>query len=300
MVTVVGAGSDVGRVVGSTEEFDEDWRRALDSRDSRYLVFPTWSSARQADVFEWIKVKQVERLLAEAGLRQGRLLEYGCGAAGISLYLAASGHRVHICDLSPYAIKVAKLNQAVRAAGTRIQGAVVANALSLPYADNSFDVVMSYGLLEHFQDDPLNRLIAETVRVLRPGGLYLADIVPGLQRLNARTLGVIASYVGSAAVHILRGQWQALPSLHRRYFEAYYESAHGDTTWRAILQRHNLVEVRVEVCRPFPPLALPPVAERVYADFLRRTLRFHRAFDGANTWLTRRWGWMYLVSGRKR
>jgi SAM-dependent methyltransferase len=45
----------------------------------------------------------------------------------------------------------------------------VGDAEALPFADGSFDLVFSYGVLHHSPDTP--RAIAEAARVLRPGGM---------------------------------------------------------------------------------------------------------------------------------
>jgi len=97
--------------IGSTEQFDDDWRRALATKDRRYLIYPSLESGRQADLFEWIKAQQIDALLSRAGIDRGSVLEYGCGAAGISLYLARHGLHAHLCDLSPYALHIAEVNR---------------------------------------------------------------------------------------------------------------------------------------------------------------------------------------------
>jgi len=51
------------------------------------------------------------------------------------------------------------------------------DAVSIKYGDNSFDVVLSYGVIEHILD-PLKALI-EIKRILKPGGLFLT-MVPSL------------------------------------------------------------------------------------------------------------------------
>src|SRR5690606_2213272 len=53
---------------------------------------------------------------------------------------------------------------------------VEGDARALPFADGSFDVVVSIGLLEHFEDPRVP--LAEPIRVRRPGGRPLAYIVP--------------------------------------------------------------------------------------------------------------------------
>ena len=62
--------------------------------------------------------------------------------------------------------------------GVRIQ-CVRAQGERLPFADGSFDFVYSHGFIEHFPPSTSEQLVAEHVRVLRPGGL-LALSVPNL------------------------------------------------------------------------------------------------------------------------
>jgi SAM-dependent methyltransferase len=52
----------------------------------------------------------------------------------------------------------------------------VGDALALPFPDESFDVVVSIGLLEHFED--IRQPVTEQLRILRPGGVFLGYVVP--------------------------------------------------------------------------------------------------------------------------
>ena len=45
----------------------------------------------------------------------------------------------------------------------------------LPYSANAFDAVVCVDVLEHVED--LDKVIAESARVLKPGGLFLFDII---------------------------------------------------------------------------------------------------------------------------
>lgn len=287
------------RFSGSVKEFEDDWERVLREDDDRYFIFPSHISERQVDLLEWIKVQQILELMETDGVTGGSILEYGCGAAGISLYLAQRGFDAHLCDLSSNALKVAERNRCRHAPSARIASTSVADALRLPYADDSFEAVMSFGLLEHFEGAPLEQLLSETVRVLKPGGLFIADIVPGPERLNARTLGLVINFTGSALYHSLKGRWREVPSLHKRYFDYYFENTYDDEQWKKMLERYGLERVQVSVCRPFPLLAISGRLEALYTGLVRQCLSLHRRFDEADNFLVRQWGWMYLSSGYK-
>jgi SAM-dependent methyltransferase len=57
---------------------------------------------------------------------------------------------------------------------TRFKGVLRGDATVLPFADSSFDVVITSEVLEHIQDDVA--AIAEMVRVLKPGGTFAATV----------------------------------------------------------------------------------------------------------------------------
>lgn len=102
-----------------------------------------------------------------------RTLEVGAGSARLSRFLALRGCLTYCLDYSIEALTYARTHY--ERAGA--QGAyVLARAEHLPFDDNSFDVVFSTGLLEHFEN-PMP-IIFEMVRVLKKDGLFYSDIVP--------------------------------------------------------------------------------------------------------------------------
>ena len=69
-------------------------------------------------------------------------------------------------DLTPRAIAYARRHLAAQGLASRIE---IGDAESLPFPDNSFDIVYSWGVLHHSPDTP--RAVREVHRVLRPGGV---------------------------------------------------------------------------------------------------------------------------------
>ncbi len=114
--------------------------------------------------FPWI----MERIEAEARRigKGGHLLEIGCGMGFDSLEFLKRGVRVTATDLTPAAVATARRHFEVE--GVRAEEVREANALALPFADESFDAVWSNGVLHATGDTP--RAIREVWRVLRPGG----------------------------------------------------------------------------------------------------------------------------------
>jgi len=50
----------------------------------------------------------------------------------------------------------------------------IADACNIPYADNTFDVVVAFDVLEHVKDDA--KMVSEIQRVLKPGGKFIFTV----------------------------------------------------------------------------------------------------------------------------
>lgn len=104
-----------------------------------------------------------------------RVLEIGCGCGSEAQRFARAGAHYTAVDLTNAALSITKRRfQLKELDGRFIQG----DAENLPFANDSFDLVYSHGVLHHTPDTP--RTIREVHRVLSPGGravimLYYRD-----------------------------------------------------------------------------------------------------------------------------
>jgi ubiquinone/menaquinone biosynthesis C-methylase UbiE len=95
----------------------------------------------------------------------GKMLEIGCGAGWESVAWAQTGMEVHSIDLSEAALELAKGNVAHNQVQADLRWG---NAEEVPFPDNTFDIVASFGVLHQTQST--ERAVAEVKRVLKPGG----------------------------------------------------------------------------------------------------------------------------------
>jgi ubiquinone/menaquinone biosynthesis C-methylase UbiE len=104
-----------------------------------------------------------------------RVLEIGCGCGSEAEHFARAGARYTAVDLTNAALRITRRRfQLANLDGRFVHG----DAENLPFADGSFDLVYSHGVLHHTPDTP--RTIREVYRVLSPGGravvmLYYRD-----------------------------------------------------------------------------------------------------------------------------
>lgn len=120
-----------------------------------------------------------------AGDRPGRLLDWGCGYGQLSHLLRARGIDVTSIEWDPVAEEGAE-HPAARYPDVTIR--YTREPVRLPYADASFDSVLSMGVLEHVHDPAAS--LDELHRVLRPAGTLYVYKLPNrrsyLERLARR------------------------------------------------------------------------------------------------------------------
>jgi len=129
----------------------------------------------EGDAFAREELAPVAARFLPAG---GRVLEVGCGY-GRNLVALAALPAALVAGSDPSA---GELGRARERAGAlpAAQGARVAlvrqEPFRLPFADGSFDLVVLWQVLEHvFGRESKLRVLAESVRVLRPGGHLLVE-----------------------------------------------------------------------------------------------------------------------------
>jgi ubiquinone/menaquinone biosynthesis C-methylase UbiE len=112
---------------------------------------------------------------------QPRILEIGSGTA-IDSYILAEKHDVSVIgiDISRPSLEVARrVGQYFSRPITLVEG----DGEHLPFADGSFDLIFSQGVVEHFRDP--REMLKEQIRVLKPDG-FLVINVP--QRMSGYTV----------------------------------------------------------------------------------------------------------------
>lgn len=108
------------------------------------------------------------------GVSDKRVLDFGCGWGGESMWLAERAAFVDGCDVDLAALTTAEKQR--RAAGVRNLAFARCDVQKLPYADRSFDAIFSTDVFEHVMDVPA--MLRELHRVLQPGGSLITRFGP--------------------------------------------------------------------------------------------------------------------------
>jgi ubiquinone/menaquinone biosynthesis C-methylase UbiE len=117
---------------------------------------------------------EVDRVLAGIDLAEKRVLDFGCGAGGITLHIARTYDPAEIVGYDVEQPVIDRARTAAAMAGLSALARFVSSPPGrLPFDDGEFDVVFSKDAMIHVPDK--EALFAELFRVLKPGGVLAAS-----------------------------------------------------------------------------------------------------------------------------
>lgn len=153
--------------------------RRNDPAQYEQLADQWWAPGGAFVGLHWLAVARAANV-PPAGRPDSLLLDVACGGGLLAPHLDGKGYRHLGIDLSPTAVRVARVHGV-----TPVRGDVA----RLPVADAVADVVVAGEILEHVPDLP--GVIAELARVLRPGGTLVVDTIARTRfgRFSAITVG---------------------------------------------------------------------------------------------------------------
>jgi SAM-dependent methyltransferase len=156
--------------------------RAIDQGAIKAHADQRFRSEYDYALFEYYRSAKVIAYLERTGVPvHGRVLDAGCGGGGMPVSLAEEVRSVVGIDPIPR----------FRDAGVRLGRErqlnrlhfVLADGMALPFADGSFDLVLSHAVIEHVADAPL--YLRECARVLATGGRMYLSTAPYLSFAGA-------------------------------------------------------------------------------------------------------------------
>ncbi|HEU4965309.1 MAG TPA: methyltransferase domain-containing protein [Bacilli bacterium] len=135
-------------------------------------------------------------VLQEAGLTAStHLLDVGCGTGQSAAYIAKR-YGCAVTGLDRHPLMLEKAERRMRREGLAVR-LVQGDAHALPFADQTFDVVLSESVTI-FTD--LNTTLQEYARVLKPNGVLLDLSMTAERPLSAQELGELRAVYGTKIV----------------------------------------------------------------------------------------------------
>lgn len=207
-----------------------------------------------------------------------RLVEIGCGMGTDLLQFARAGAICTGVDLTPRSVEISSLHLGLY--GLRADF-VLADGERLPFADESFDVVYSNGVLHHTPDTAGG--VRELHRVLRPGGVAKVMLY---HRNSLYYWTEIILHRGVLRGHFLRGHTPR--EIMSRYVEYSEHDARPLVKVYSRRQAHKLFYAFSEVTTDVEQM-------------IRQELSFLRPFvsEGMFKRLRRSAGWNVIITATK-
>jgi ubiquinone/menaquinone biosynthesis C-methylase UbiE len=277
---------------GDVRAFDQSWRSREETHYTHWTRGEPENQIQLAFRQHWILFQE----LMGANFTGRRCLEVGCGRGSISAYFADAGFDCTLLDLSPAVIETAKSIFRHHNLPAKF---VVGDALNLPFPEKSFDVIVSIGLLEHFED--IRTVLSEQIRVLDRGGLFLGYVVPELPDNIQKDYRWMNDLI------------RALMPEHERVSAAQkpdiYRSAALSNSYVEVMRELPLRDIGASGVYPLPMIShspsfpftlLKPECEEILVRRFTEVLATRRQETGKNPWLCdEKYGQAFLLWGRK-
>jgi SAM-dependent methyltransferase len=198
------------------------WRERAGYRDLRSVIDPADANGNKNRYIDLLQKSALGRSF-EIG-RGDVALDFGCGIGRFTDWLEKRAATVIGIDSDSEMIAVAReLHPHSRCTWMTYSGD------GLPLEDESVDRILSVWVLQHVLDDAtLRRLVADFVRVLRPGGsvALIEQVIPGQSSLvpgyiHQRTAKQYQALFGAAGFHLvtsrpIRAAWRIASAVVRR------------------------------------------------------------------------------------
>jgi len=159
-----------------------------------------------------------------------RVLEIGVGAGSDHLNWAKAGADLFGVDLTEKGIETTSKRLSCYDLKSNLQRA---DAENLPFEDNYFDIVYSWGVIHHSEDT--EQIIKEISRVLKPGGKFLGMIY------HRRALHPFNLWLKNA---LLKGKpWRSFKYVLYHYNESIASKAYTFKEARALFKEFKSCEI---------------------------------------------------------
>ena len=278
---------------GSTAEFEQNWQTR---QEAKYNHWIEGKPNNQIQLAFYNHYQVFSDFLMKDGLLSGDCLEVGWGS--ISSHFAANGYSCTLLDSSKSVLETAK---AIFRKNSHEAKFIHGDANKLPIKGNTFDIVVSIGLLEHFED--VSKPLEEQVRVLKPGGRFFGYIVPerpdNIQKYFGWLNGLLSEFSD------FFGTSKETPSKH-----PVYRSDFGSSRYLEVVKSLPVEDIETFGMYPMPMIShspefpfslLPNPYERFLVKVFNLALLFRRVIFNRNPWICREeTGQAFLLTFRKK
>ena len=261
---------------GDTKAFDSNWQSRHESLYTHWTKGSIKNQIQLAFRNHWLLFSEL--IKKEKKYSGGkRVLEIGCGRGSLSCYFSDANYHCTLVDISENVINISKNIFAKNKLNANF---IVGDANSLDIKDDSFDIIYSIGLLEHFED--IKTPLSEQIRVLAKGGIWFGYIVPAYKENIQKEYEWING--------ILKG-YQKNENQEK---EDIYRSDYGSERYIPVLETLGLKNIQACGVYPVPMIShsidfpfslMPEKSEILLVEHLQKMLEENQQKTGKNGWM---------------
>jgi ubiquinone/menaquinone biosynthesis C-methylase UbiE len=198
-------------IFGDSSKYTKEWFEIIENY--RYEVEPFIHSIAQFTRF-----------------RGKRVLEIGVGAGTDHLQWARAGVDLFGIDLTNAGVEITERHLAMYGLKSNLKRV---DAEILPFEDNSFDVVYSWGVIHHSENP--QAIVNEIKRVLKPNGVFIGMFY------NRRSLAGIVAWLKFA---LLKGRpWRSISYVLYHHNESIGTKAYTNAELKNIFKDFSTVKI---------------------------------------------------------
>lgn len=133
------------------------------------------------ETFGDIDIYLFDQIAKERFERGSSILDAGCGGGRNLIYFLQNGFNVFAIDNNPEAVEHVRALANNLAPDLPPQNFQVSPVEKMPFADATFDHIISNAVLHFADDEPhFSAMVREMWRVLKPGGLFFARLASSI------------------------------------------------------------------------------------------------------------------------
>ncbi len=210
-----------------------------------------------------IKLSHIRSYIPDSGI----VVEIGAGSGRFMIEMGLNNKKLSFVGVDFVSSKLVKDNFLKY----DINGiSVCGDAFNIPIKTGSVDVVMSGGLLEHFNEVELDKILKEMMRILKPGGLFYAEIVP---KKFSLCRPIILTNVGG------------------------YENSFSKKEWYKMLKNNKYMNINVFSAIVIPPDFYRQFRSGIKLEFIYKIKNIIKKLD--NTIISDIFGFVYIIFATK-
>lgn len=214
---------------GDIVSFDNNWKTRKETHYNHWTNGQPVNQIQFAFYNHWLTFKSIiENSKKFNGGK--KVLEVGAGRGSLSAFFSQNGYSTTLLDSSKEILKIAKT---IFDKNQLKAEYILGDANAIEFGDETFDIVFSIGLLEHFDD--VSKPISEQLRVLSKGGIWIGYIVPIMENIVQKEYNWINDILKS----FQDKDKNEIPK------DPVYRTSYGSDHYRKVLEKLKLKDINV-------------------------------------------------------